>query len=130
MAAYKWCADTFLDAALEYLQTNGTQLNVLADTGLTAGADVAFSEIAAHTLAVHTLTSGDYTKADGDTSGRKITLAAQASISITASGTAVQVVISNGTNAIYYMTTCSSQALESGGTVTVPAWDIELRAPA
>jgi hypothetical protein len=27
---------------------------------------------------------------------------------------------------LLYVTTCTSQSLTSGGTVTVPAWDIEI----
>lgn len=129
MAAYKWCCDAYLNAALSYLSSNAVALVVLSDLGLSAGTDVAYSNLSGHILATVTIDSGDFTQNDGDTSGRKITVAEQASISITASGTAVMVALTNGSDAVYYVTTCTSQALESGGTVTVPAWDIELRAP-
>jgi len=79
-------------------------------------------------IAAHTLTSGDFTKANGDVSGRKLTVAAQNSLSIDASGSATHIAINNGVD--YYVTTCTSQALTSGGTVSVPAWDIEFADPA
>lgn len=75
----------------------------------------------------HTLTAGDFTKANGDTSGRKVTVAAQNNLSIDASGTATHVAITDGVD--YYVTTVSSQALTSGGTVSIGAWDIEFADP-
>jgi hypothetical protein len=91
-----------------------------------------FAGIAAVALADVTLTAGlgngDYTAADGDTSGRKVTVAQQASITVDASGTATHVTLDDGTT-LLYVTTCTSQALTSGNTVTVPAFDIEIRDP-
>lgn len=75
----------------------------------------------------HTLTGADFTRANGDTSGRKVTVAQQASLAIDVSGSATHVAINDGTD--FYVTTCTSQALTSGGTVTVPAWDIEFADP-
>ena len=76
----------------------------------------------------HTLTGGDFTKANGDANGRKVTVAAQNSLSIDASGTATHVAITDGVSD-YYVTTVTSQALTSGGTVSVGAWDIEFADP-
>ena len=70
----------------------------------------------------------DYTKANGDTSGRKCTMAAKSTQAIDASGTATHVALYDGTT-LYYVTTCTSQALTSGGTVSFPAWKIELADP-
>jgi len=78
-------------------------------------------------IPAHTLTGGDFSKANGDVSGRKLTVAAQNSLSIDASGSATHIAINNGVD--YYVTTCTSQALTSGGTVSVPAWDIEIADP-
>jgi hypothetical protein len=91
-----------------------------------------FAGIAAVLLASVVMTAGvgngDYTAADGDTSGRKLTVLQQTNMSITASGSATHVCIDDGTT-LLYVTTCTSQALTSGGTVTVPAWDIETSDP-
>lgn len=75
------------------------------------------------------LTGGSFTKAAGAGGGdsRKVTVAQQASMSITASGTATHVSLDDGTN--WIVTTCTSQALTSGGTVTCPAWAQELGTP-
>lgn len=75
-----------------------------------------------------TLDAGDFSKANGDTSGRKLTVAQQADVAIDATGNATHIAINNGVD--YYVTTCTSQLLTSGGTVTVPAWDIEILDPA
>jgi hypothetical protein len=75
--------------------------------------------------------NGDFTIANGDTNGRKLTVAQQADLAIDVSGTATHVVLAVGgvTDVLKYVTTCTSQALVDTGTVTVPAWDIELADP-
>ena len=92
-----------------------------------------FAGIAAVLLASVAMTAGDgngdYTVANGDVSGRKLSVLQQTSISITATGTANHISLDNG-SLLKYVTTCDAQALTSGGTVTVPAWDIELADPA
>lgn len=70
----------------------------------------------------------DYTKANGDTSGRKVTVAAKSSVTVDASGTANHIALVDGTR-LLYVTTCTSQALTAGNTVNFPAWDIEIAAP-
>lgn len=116
--------DYFLDIYLGGLD-NGTNLHV------TSAEPANHAGIASVSLATVALTpgagNGDFTIANGDTNGRKLTVAQQASMSITSSGTATHVVITDGTN--IYCTTCTSQALTSGGTVTVNAWDIEIADP-
>ncbi len=92
-----------------------------------AGQPVSQADIAAKALASVTVDGADFTKANGDTSGRKITTAAQSNISITSSGTGDHVAVDDGTD--YFVTTCTSQALTSGGTVTAPVWDREIADP-
>jgi hypothetical protein len=72
---------------------------------------------------------GAITAAAGDTSGRKNTYAAVTGVSITATGTATHVVYHNNSDTMYFATTCTSQALTSGGTVDVSAVAHELRDP-
>jgi hypothetical protein len=72
--------------------------------------------------------NSDYTKANGDTSGRKVTVAAKSSVAVDTSGTATHVALVDGTN-LLYVTTCTSQALTSGNTVNFPAWDVEIADP-
>jgi hypothetical protein len=70
----------------------------------------------------------DYTKANGDTNGRKVTVAAKSSVAVDSSGTATHVALVDGSR-LLYVTTCTSQALTAGNTVNFPAWDIEIADP-
>jgi len=88
-----------------------------------------YAGIAAVMLAQKLTGVGAHTKANGDVSGRKTTCPAQTGISITNTGTANHVVISNGTDAIRRITTSASQALTAGGTVDTAAFKHELRDP-
>jgi len=85
--------------------------------------------VTTYSLADVTMTAGaDYTLADGDTSGRKCTVAAKSGVTIDASGTATHIALCDGTNLIA-VTTCTSQALVAGGTVDFPAWKVEVADP-
>lgn len=84
--------------------------------------------ITTYALADVALTSGDYAVADGNASGRKCTIAQKTNVAIDASGTATHVAICDGTR-LLYVTTCTSQPLTSGGTVTIPAWRVEIADP-
>jgi hypothetical protein len=123
MATTKWANDDVMDASLDEIATS-VMLRVCS--GSSSPADRA-AAIAA-TLASVTIDSGDFSKADGDSSGRKVTVAQQSDISITASGDATCVTLDDGT-VLQYVTTCTTQSLTSGGTVTTPAWDVEFGDP-
>lgn len=116
----KVATDAMIDGGLDK-QAGCTTLTVCA------GQPISQADIAARALASVAVTGADFTKANGDTSGRKITTAQQTSISITASGTADHVAVDDGVD--YFITTCTSQALTAGGTVTVGAWDREIADP-
>jgi hypothetical protein len=74
------------------------------------------------------MAGGDFTKANGDTNGRKVTVAQKSAVPIDASGTATHVAICDGSN-VLLVTTCTSQALTSGGTVTIPTFKCETADP-
>lgn len=120
----KACSDAYMDAMLALIDDADTLTVCSAQPANVAG-------IAAVALASVALTpgagNGDFTLGNGDTNGRKLTVAQQAAISIAASGDATHIVIDDGTN--LYVTTCTTQTLTAGGTVTVPAWDIEVADP-
>lgn len=92
-----------------------------------------FAGIEAVTLAEGVLTpghgEGDWTIGNGDTSGRKVRLAQQADLDIDASGNATHIAIDDGAK-LLAVTTCTSQALTMGGTVTIPPVDWEFSDPA
>lgn len=66
--------------------------------------------------------------ADGDSSGRKITVDASNNNTADASGTATHVTLIDAA-VVLYVTTCTSQAITSGNTVNIAAWDIEIADP-
>jgi len=113
----KFVNDLVMNAALD--AAHGTSLIVCAGQP----ADRAGALAAA--LATVAITGVDYTRANGDTSGRKDTIAQQVDIAIASSGIADHVAIIDGTN-LLVVTTVASQALTSGGTVTVNAFDHEI----
>jgi len=106
-----------LDAALAYLAT-ATRLDITSDTITPANLD--------NTLGNVTVTAGDgngdYTIANGDISGRKLTLGAQ-EILATGSGTAKHWVLSiSGT--ILATGTVTDKSISSGSTYEFPATNV------
>lgn len=81
-----------------------------------------------YNLATVAMAGGDFAIANGDVNGRKVTMSAKAGVNITTSGTATHIALTDGVNLIE-VTTCTSQALTSGGTVDIPAWKHEIGAP-
>jgi len=71
--------------------------------------------------------NGDFTVGNGDTSGRKITLLQQTGVSVSATGTAQHIAITDATDTLYLVTTCTPQGVTSGNTATINAVDFELR---
>jgi hypothetical protein len=81
-------------------------------------------------LADVTIDSSDFVKANGDTNGRKVTMAQKTGVTVDSSGTANHIALCNsGDSSLRYVTTCTSQVLTAGNTVTFPAWDIEIADP-
>lgn len=83
-------------------------------------------------LADVTMAPGDFANANGDVSGRKLTIAAKSGVLIDATGTATHIALINRTTSeLLYVTTCTSQALTANGsnTVSFPAWKIEIADP-
>lgn len=121
----KSATDAVLDGTLDVIAA-GTLLTVCNAEPTT------FTEASStYKLADVVLDSGDFSKANGDTNGRKVTIAQQAAVPIDSSGTATHVAICTSSGSLLrIVTTCTSQALTSGGTVTVPAFDYEVSDPA
>ena len=82
-------------------------------------------------LADAAMVPADFTVANGDTSGRKLTVAAKSGVPVDAGGTANHVALLDTVNArLLYVTTATAQALTAGNTITFNAWDIEIADPA
>jgi hypothetical protein len=115
--------DAILDAMFDAISAAVTTMIVCS------GEPANFAGISAVALADVAFSSSDLTKANGDTSGRKVTTTQKSAVTIDSSGTATHVVLASG-SVLLYVTTCTSQALTAAGTVTIPAWKIEIADPA
>ena len=120
----KQAPDATIDSMFDYID----QCNIMH---VCSAEPANYAGIAAVSLASVALTPDtDFTKANGDTSGRKVTVAAKSGVSVTTSGTATHIAIARSTDStMRYVTTCTSQALTSGNTVNIPAWKIEVQDP-
>lgn len=119
----KWVNDLVLDGAFGVLD-DGNIMTVCSAQPTTRA-----EAVTTYALADVAMTPGtDYTKADGDTSGRKCTVAAKNSVLVDTGGTATHIAVCDGTN-LLYVTTCTSQVLTQGNTVNIPAWDVEIADP-
>lgn len=115
--------DVVLDALLDKVAT-GTILTVCSQEPTTRT-----QAVTTYKLADVVIDAGDFTKANGDVSGRKVTIGQQADVAVDSDGTATHIAICDGST-LLAVTTCTSQALTNGNTVTVPAFDIEVSDPA
>ena len=120
----KWTNDSAMDAACSYISTNYAQIYLCSQQPAN------YTEASTtYALAGKTgISSGTTGPADGDASGRKITIDAVTSISVSASGTANHVAITS-TDALLAVTTCTDQALTTGNTAQTAAFDIEFLDP-
>lgn len=85
---------------------------------------------ATYALASVAMTTADYTLANGDVSGRKLTVAAKSGVSVATSGTGTHVALVDTTNSILKeVTTTSSTAVAAGGTVDIGSWKHETQQP-
>lgn len=112
--------DSVLDAALGIIDnaTNMTACNAEPTTKTEADTTFKLADV------VPTFQA----PVNGDTSGRKLTIDQKTGVNVDTTGTATHVALTDATN-LLYVTTCTSQALTSGNTVTFPAWDVEIADP-
>lgn len=116
--AGEFIADAVYDAALDEIANNAVRLAVCTS------APAAYANIAAATVASFTIDSSDFTKGAGDTSGRKLTLAAQSGATATDDGTATHLVLHDNASVMYAINECTSQSVTSGNTVNVGSYDV------
>ncbi len=114
--------DSVLDAAHNEVRNNGNQQLVCA------GEPANRAEAISNALMTMAMVPGDYTIADGDVSGRKITVAQKADVNIDVSGTADHVAIISATT-LLRVTTCPAVTLNMGLTATVASYKAEIEDP-
>ena len=116
-----------LDGAFAILTTNAVKMTI-CNTPPTSYTEA----VVTYCLASFTISGANYTgPADGDTSGRKLTVNAQTGGAVLASGDARWITLCSNLagNKLYYITSCTTQTLTSGNTVNTPAWKIEIADP-
>lgn len=115
--------DNVLDGAWEVLD----QANIMT---VCAGQPTTRTEaITTNKLADVALTPDtDFTKANGDTSGRKCTVAAKSAVPVDTSGTADHIAFCDDTR-LLYVTTMTSQPLIAGNTCNIPTFAATIADP-
>lgn len=115
--------DSVLDAALDKIAT-ATALHICSGTPTTR------AEAITNSLATVAVAGGDFTKANGTTDGRKVTVAAKSGVSVTTSGTAAHYCLIDASVLLARTEVDpASPALTSGSTTGIPAVAFELGDP-
>ena len=121
----KYVHDDVLDAAFSLIKTDCDKMTACSAQPTTfAEGDASLA------LAEAAMAGSDFTIADGDVSGRKVTVGQKTGVTVGASGTATHVALLDTANSkLLYVTTCTSQVLTAGNGMTFEAWDIEIADP-
>lgn len=116
----KWSDNSVLDAPLDKIAT-GTQITV------NPGQPTTRANALSTALAVVTVDSGDFSKSTVGTS-RRLTVAAQDLVPITASGTASHVSVIDGSS-LLHVTTTTEKELTTGDAVSIQTWNVTMPQP-
>lgn len=108
--------DDVLDGALKVIKSNANLLTVCSTQPTTRA-----QAITSYKLASIAVSASDFTIANGSSTGRKVTVGAQNSVSVDTTGSAEHVALVDGTR-LLLVTTCTKQALTSGNKVNIPTW--------
>lgn len=117
MATPNWI-DAVYDGGLDFVAANVTRVHICS------AEPANYAGIAAVELAQYTVAGGNFTKAVGDTSGRKVTLAALSGNLATAGGNGTHTAFSNGTSLLYGVIAGDGDAIANGQQVNVAAVDV------
>jgi hypothetical protein len=115
--------DNTIDGSLNYVKNNVTAICVCSTQPTTRT-----EALTTYMLATTSFAGTDITIANGDTSGRKATMAAKNGVSVTNSGDAQHIALISGTE-LLLVTTCTTQTLTSGNTVNIPSFKWEIADP-
>lgn len=121
----KWSNDSGLDAALTWFK----DCDIMH---LCKSQPANYAALATTTLGSVAMVPGDFTLADGDTSGRKVTIAAKTISAASGSdaGTTLHAALAKtGDTTLRYVTTIPTQAITSGNPLQIGAWKIEISDP-
>ena len=114
--------DDMLDAAFDWIRGAVTSMTVCTTQPTTYSQAMTVNK-----LAVVTMASTDITTTPGDTSGRKMHIGSETGLTVDTTGTANHIALCDSdTTTLLFVTTCTTQALTTGNTVNIPAWDDEI----
>jgi hypothetical protein len=120
----KIAPDAMIDSALSYVALSDYMCVCSGSPSTYTAAK------ATNILAGFVVTSACFTGPEDGTSGRKLTVAARTSGSITVSGSALAIaLVKISDTTLRYVTTCTEQYLVASGTVDTPAWILQIADP-
>ena len=121
----KYVLPAVLDAALDEIATANLMVAV-------AGQPADYAAAQEGKLAEVALAPGDFTKANGVTSGRQVTVAEKPNAAVLVEGTADHVALLDtvGERVLYVTVTTAPQLLPVGGSVSFDTWSVEIGDPA
>ena len=128
----KECASVVLDAALQYLENHVNWISVCETVPWTYEHAHSNKGTGTGLVLAHSVTPTFTGPVAGDGGGysRKTAVDEEAAMTVDVDGTADHVALVDTTGTILlYVTTCTSQALTAGNTVTAPTWDVEIGSP-
>ena len=109
-------SDAVLDGGPDYLETNCTRVDICTTEPTTYA-----EATSTYTVGNYTLNGADWTIANGDTSGRKITLGAQTGNNGTGTGAGNFLAFTNGTDTLYGVIDADGDTVNSGSAVNISA---------
>lgn len=116
--AGEYVSDNAYDAALDYIANNCERVAICTS------APANYAGIAAVTVAEFTVDSSDFSKAAGDTSGRKLVLAAQSGATASGTGTATHFACHDNASELLAVNELEDQVVTSGNTVNLASVDV------
>ena len=122
----KWTNDEVLDTMLDEIALGNlmTLCNAQPTTRTEAVTTFALADVA-----MTPGDSNDYTVADGDGGGRKVTMAAKNAVDVDVADTGNHVAITDATR-LLIVTTCADKVVGTSDQVNFPVWDAEVDDPA
>jgi hypothetical protein len=122
--------DDVMDAALNLVINNSSTFVICAGQPASYSDATTGNGNGGNALGESSTSSADFTLADGDTSGRKLTHSGKSGVSIDADGTADHVALIDDANSrLLLVTTLTSQGVTSGATADVDPFDEEIEDP-
>jgi len=127
----KWMSDDLLDLALSEIKNNATKICFCEGQPASYAEATTEKGSGGKKLASVDVNSGDFSgPADGDVSGRKLTVAAEEGIEIGVTGSINHIaIVDDGNSELLAVTTCVEMSVSSAETVSMESWKIEVADP-